>query len=204
MNTALWELIAATFLAAAAGVIHLTGAAPGARITEYGLITTVLYLVVIALWADSVRRRFFHLELRRAVYTGAALMEFWIIIRYVKYELLDYGFFSRIFWYMYYIPMILLPLILFFAVLYIGRLDRTSLKKERAFLWIPGVTAAAGSLTNDLHQTAFRFPEGFANAEQVYEHGPLYFISMIFPQKYNKNKQVSLYIGNKIKPRDSW
>lgn len=178
MKKAYRELLTVALIAVAAGVIRLIGAAPGSGITGHVLITTVLYLVVIVLWADSVRRRFFHMELRRAVYTGAALMEFWIIIRYVKYVHVDYGFFSRIFWYMYYIPMILLPLILFFAVLYIGRLDRASLEKERVFLWIPGVAAAAGILTNDLHQTAFRFPEGFAKAEQVYEHGLVYYISM--------------------------
>lgn len=41
-------------------------------------------------------------------------------------------------------------------------------------------------LTNDLHRLVFRFPEGIANADQVYEYGVTYYVILA--------TQVILYI----------
>ena len=37
-----------------------------------------------------------------------------------------------------------------------------------------------GILTNDLHQLAFRFPDGVANYDRNYIHGPLYYLSLVW------------------------
>ena len=103
-----------------------------------------------------------------------------ILLRGVKYSVFaEVGTLDRHIWYLYYVPMLLIPLFLFYISLFVApkRTDRTIGK----WLWTAAVTAvfAILILTNDLHQLVFVFEPGFNNWDDSYSYGLLfYFITV--------------------------
>ena len=138
-------------------------------------IETLIYAGLLLAWGVSVEYRIIREDVR--YYTAAAvlLMLLWLVLRICKYR-----FFSgvdsvaRHLWYAYYVPMILLPLMLFFAALCIGSGEK---EPERRFLplLVPALALIAAVLTNDSHQLVFRFAPEFAGWNSSYTHGILYF-----------------------------
>lgn len=78
---------------------------------------------------------------------------------------------GRYTWYLYYLPMLCIPMLLFFVSLYVYAIDER--KERRKWSWVAIVTAilVLFVLTNDLHQQVFRFQPGFANWDGDYSHG---------------------------------
>lgn len=78
---------------------------------------------------------------------------------------------GRYCWYLYYVPMLVIPTLLFFAALYIYAGDAKRIK--RIWGWVTVITAVFVLLvlTNDLHQQVFRFKPGFADWDGDYSYG---------------------------------
>lgn len=78
---------------------------------------------------------------------------------------------GRYTWYLYYLPMLCIPMLLFFVSLYVYAIDER--KERRKWSWVAIVTAilVLFVLTNDLHQQVFRFQPGFANWDGDYSYG---------------------------------
>ena len=92
-----------------------------------------------------------------------------ILLRAVKYSVFaEVGVLARHAWYLYYVPMLLLPLFLFWIALLAAPrgLGRASWVRYPAL----GLTAACILLvlTNDLHQLVFRFRPGFLDWDRDY------------------------------------
>ena len=78
---------------------------------------------------------------------------------------------GRYTWYLYYLPMLCIPMLLFFVSLYVYAIDER--KERRKWSWVAVVTAllVLFVLTNDLHQQVFRFQSDFVNWDGDYSHG---------------------------------
>jgi len=77
-------------------------------------------------------------------------------------------------WYMYYVPTLLMPLLLFrFTILTFS----SEASMPRRYIWMAPLTLvlAAFVLTNDLHQLVFRFKPGFAEWDSNYSYGPVFY-----------------------------
>ena len=177
MKTYKQELLIALILYLLAGIVGIFRSYIDIQ-DIYPVITTPIFIASYVLWADSVRRRFVQGEVRLLAYAQAIMMISWIVIRFIRYTFVDSeSFASRFLWYMYYIPFIMLPVIVFFSFVYIGRMGRSPLSKRSFLVFVPVSAVALGILTNDLHQEAFVFTSGFENASKIYEYGLLYYIS---------------------------
>ncbi len=136
-----------------------------------------IYCGAILAWGVSVRRRIMHRQLRRYLQLSIAAMLFWLFVRTLKNSVFIPGLpVSRFSWYLFYIGLILLPLLNLLSALWIGRGEDRPPDGRYRLLWIPTLVLIAGTLTNDLHQLAFRFPGGIENWQGGYIHGPLYYI----------------------------
>ncbi len=111
-----------------------------------------------------------------------------ILFRSIKYS----AFFSvdvlaRHTWYFYYVPILVMPLCLFFIALLVSRKqgDRFPI----AWIWVVILTGIfiLLILTNDLHQQVFKFQEGFVDWNNNYDHGWLFYVINVW--------QYSLYIA---------
>ena len=99
-----------------------------------------------------------------------------ILLRGIKYSAFaEVGAVARHIWYLYYVPMLLLPLFFFYISLLVSHPKKFSLKK---WLWTAVVSSVfiVLLLTNDLHQEVFKFLPGFKNWDNAYSYGFLFYI----------------------------
>lgn len=99
-----------------------------------------------------------------------------ILLRGVKYSAFsEVGVLARHTWYLYYVPMLLIPLLLF----YISLLVSPGEKRRISGVWRAAlaltVVFIALVLTNDLHQLVFGFRPDYADWDSDYTHGWLFY-----------------------------
>ena len=141
------------------------------------LLVFIIYIGMLAAWALSVRRRMMHSHIRGYLLATAGLMLLWIFLRTIKHRPFDsIDFAARWLWYGYYIPMILIPLLSFFAALCLGKPENWRPRRKYALLFIPAAALILGVLTNDHHQLAFSFAPGYVNVNSPYTHRILYYL----------------------------
>ena len=144
----------------------------------YQTLLSAFYVFVCFYWMYSVKRRFLNVYMKRYLMTSAAFMVFFIISRLVKYVFLYDGAASRYLWYAYYIPIIICPYLLLLSILHIGQNGRAKSGKYFKFLIIPAILLCGAVMTNDLHNLAFSFNNGYSQDDYV--HGPVYFAALSF------------------------
>ena len=100
-----------------------------------------------------------------------------ILLRGIKYGAVsEVDVLARHTWYLYYIPMLLLPLFLFYISLYVS----SKKKRHISIIWYSTLALTLVLivlvLTNDLHQQAFIFNDKFENWDTDYKHGWLFYV----------------------------
>lgn len=104
-----------------------------------------------------------------------------ILLRGIKYSVFpEVGVLARHTWYLYYVPILLLPLFLFSIALFVAQKDQN----RTLWIWYASlavtVVLIALILTNDLHQQAFAFQENFADWDSSYTHGWLFYAANVW------------------------
>lgn len=132
---------------------------------EAGLLRSFIYISLCISWGFYVRKRIMQTQVRRYITAIVALMVFWFLIRSVKYHFIPEQWqphITRYLWYLFYLPMLFIPLLAAFIAFSIGRSENYRLPKKTAFLYIPTIILFALVITNDLHQFVFTFPDDVA------------------------------------------
>ena len=123
-------------------------------------------------WAVSFQKRIIQKEARRCLIMIAAMIVFWMLIRMCKFEIpYEMPTALRYAWYLYYIPMVLLPTVSLYLAFYIRQPENYKLPERRCLLFCPALFLIGIVLTNDLHQLVFTFPEGRLGEAASYEVG---------------------------------
>jgi hypothetical protein len=139
----------------------------------------LIYVGILTRWAVTVYERIINPRVRRYLLMLVGLMLFWMLVRTLRFTIFYYVFpIGQWCWYAYYISVILIPQICLMAAKYIGMPESYRLPKKWYLLYIPSLTLIAGILTNDLHQWAFRFHQGYEMGWHVYERAFLYYIAV--------------------------
>lgn len=126
-----------------------------------GLVRAALYIGLFAAWGISIKDRIIQTQARRYLTAIAALMVFWFLLRTARYDfvsLVSAPNLSRYLWYLFYLPMLFIPLLAVFVAMSLGKPENSHLPGRAALLYIPTVILLALVLTNDLHQLVFTFP----------------------------------------------
>ena len=145
-------------------------------IFPYNGLLSLVYLNLLLQWFFSIRRRFIQRDMRRILTAAALMMILWRVIRFVKYEIVpNNSALNRHLWYAYYIALTMLPVLMFLAVMYVGKTDGKDIPKVWKLLYIPVGVIIAGVLTNDIHQRAFGFLPEFENWNRVYSYEAFYY-----------------------------
>ena len=143
-------------------------------------IRAALYLLLFSLWGYSIDRRIIQTQALHCLRLTAALMLVWLILRTVKYEFVTDLTVARYIWYLYYLPMLFIPLLGVYIALSLGKSEEYHLTEKAGFLTaIPGILFLL-VITNDLHQQVFAFNSGVPGVPDNYgySHGIFYFCSM--------------------------
>ena len=140
-------------------------------------IRAALYLLLFALWGFSLDRRIIQTQALHCLRLTAALMLLWLILRTLKYEFVTDLTVARYIWYLYYLPMLFIPLLGVYIALSLGKSEEFHLTGRVAALAIIPAVLFLSVITNDLHQQAFAFSSGVPGKPDnySYSHGPVYF-----------------------------
>lgn len=143
-------------------------------------IRAALYLLLFSLWGYSIDRRIIQTQALHCLRLTAALMLVWLILRTLKYEFVTDLTVARYIWYLYYLPMLFIPLLGVYIALTLGKSEEYRLTERAGFLVaVPGILFLL-VITNDLHQQVFAFNSGVPGVPDNYgySHGIFYFCSM--------------------------
>ena len=126
-----------------------------------GILRSLIYIALYIGWGISVSKRIIQVQVRHYLIAVSGLMVFWFVIRSMRYYFItDIGI-ARQLWYLYYLPMLFIPLFSLFVAISLGKPASAKLSKTAlVLLYIPTVLCLLLVLTNDLHQLVFSFPEG--------------------------------------------
>ena len=141
-------------------------------------IRTALYLLLFALWGFSLDRRIIQRQTLHCLRLTAALMLLWLILRTLKYSVVTGPAAGRYIWYLYYLPMLFLPLLGVYIALSMGKSEDYRLSRGTGMLSIIPAALFLLVITNDLHQQVFAFKSGVPGlpVSGTYSYRPLYFI----------------------------
>ena len=143
-------------------------------------IRTALYLLLFTLWGFSLGRRIIQRQALHCLRLTAALMLLWLILRTLKYSVVTDLTAGRYIWYLYYLPMLLLPLLWVYIALSMGKSEDYRLSRGTGMLSIIPAALFLLVITNDLHQQVFAFKSGVPGlpVSGTYSYRPLYFICL--------------------------
>ncbi|MFQ9408040.1 MAG: histidine kinase N-terminal 7TM domain-containing protein [Oscillospiraceae bacterium] len=136
-------------------------------------IRAALYLLLFSLWGYSIDRRIIQKQALHCLRLTAALMLVWLILRTLKYEFVTDLTVARYIWYLYYLPMLFIPLLGVYIALTLGKSEEYRLTERAGFLVaVPGILFLL-VITNDLHQQVFAFNSGVPGVPDNYgySHG---------------------------------
>ena len=141
-------------------------------------IRSVIYIGLFTAWGVSVRGRIIQPQVRRYLTAISALMVFWTAVRSIRYLLAQDPWVMRHLWYLYYLPMLFIPLLAVFVAMSLGRPESFRLPKWTKLLYIPTAALLLQVLTNDLHQLVFVFPADAAVWMDDYRYAVGYFLTV--------------------------
>lgn len=144
----------------------------------------LIYSGLIMFWMQSVRRRLLPSRARSCMMHAGRLMLLFLTVRAFKYRMVpvSVAWLSRLCWYIYYIPIILIPTLFMMTCLSFAESSGQKSCVKRYPLVI-GWILAAGILTNDLHHLAFvpNIADSlFTGGDTTYTHGPLFYAAYIW------------------------
>ena len=126
-----------------------------------GIVRSLIYITLYIGWGISVSKRIIQVQVRHYLIAVSGLLVFWFVIRTTNYFFVDNADTKRYLWYLYYLPMLFIPLFSLYVAILLGKPANARLSKTALLLlYIPTALCLLLVLTNDLHQLVFSFPEG--------------------------------------------
>ena len=196
-NKAVWIVVAAVVVTAAViRLINNQNTSDDVLFTDF--IRPVLHIGLITAWGFSLYRRVVQKQARHYLCGIAVLMILWLNFKVAKYYICTDVNVSRYLWYLYYLPLIGIPLYMLFASLFIGKTEDYKLKWQVKLLYIPAALLFLMIMTNDLHEFAFSFPQRVFSPDN-YRHGIGYFLVFGWFALCTFASFSVMYSGGKIK-----
>lgn len=170
----------------------------------FGLIRTMIYIGLYMAWGVSVRKRVVQAQVRSYLTAVSVLTVFWFVVRSMKYYfVLDTGM-IRYLWYLYYLPMLFIPLLAVYVSMSLGKPESFQLPKWSLLLYIPTMFCLLLVLTNDFHQLVFTFPTGEVWSDKNSGYAPGYYIVIGWEIICALTAFIMMVIKCRISPRKKY
>lgn len=143
-------------------------------------IPLLLAAVAFSIWGVLVYLRCLDCVLRRRLVAVATISALWMIEVILKYKSFT-PFYATVLWYLYYVPMTLIPLLYQLCGLRLAGLEQHRAgRRYRTALWIAAILLIGFVLTNDFHQQVFHFDRSSETWSNDYTYGWGYFAVLIW------------------------
>ena len=138
------------------------------------------YLGIYCAWVIYLNKHVVQKKVRQYLTAIGCLMVCWFFLRTVKYHILLDPLGGHICWYLYYIPMILIPTFGLSATLLMDGAEKKTTKWITGILLFFSVILIICVLTNDLHQQVFRFEGPIPYSDKNYGYGILFMLIQLW------------------------
>lgn len=136
----------------------------------------IFFGCVVLLWGVSISERIINSKVRHILSYIILFMVIYFILQICKYRLF---FNNRTIWVYYYIPMLIIPILLFQLSLNLNRKENEKLYKRWMLESIPGVILVLLILTNDLHMWFLKI-DGDKDEIRISTAGILYYLYWVY------------------------
>lgn len=127
--------------------------------------------IAFSIWGVLAYLRCLDYVLRRRLVAIAAICALWMIEVILKYKSFT-PFYATVLWYLYYVPMTLIPLIYQLCGLRLAGLEQHRMgRRYRTVLWVMAVLLIGFVLTNDVHRQVFHFDRSSGTWSNDYTYG---------------------------------
>ncbi len=149
--------------------------------TLFSYLRSFIYIGLYAAWGISIRQRIVQKQVGQYLVGVSVLLILWFTFRSAKYFIFWQPVAIRYQWYLFYLPMLFVPMLALLIAMSLGKPDEYKLPKS---VWL--LSAVSGFLlilvlTNDLHQLVFTFPKDadvWSDADHGY--GVCYFAVIVW------------------------
>lgn len=145
-------------------------------------VRAALYLLLFVLWGYSLDQRIIQKPVLHCLRLMDVLMLIWLTLRTLKYEVVTDMTVARYLWYLYYLPIIFIPLLGVYIASFLGKSENYQLSKKSWLLSLIPAALFLAVITNDLHQQVFVFESGIPGVpdNKVFFHRPVYFVILVW------------------------
>lgn len=145
-------------------------------------VRAALYLLLFVLWGYSLDQRIIQKPVLHCLRLMDVLMLIWLTLRTLKYEVVTDMTVARYLWYLYYLPIIFIPLLGAYIAIFLGKSENYQLSKKSWLLSLIPAALFLAVITNDLHQQVFVFESGIPGVpdNKVFFHRPVYFVILVW------------------------
>ena len=142
--------------------------------TPFSYLRSFIYIGLFAAWGLSVRQRIVQKQVRRCLTAVSVLLILWMTFRTAKYFIFWQPTAVRYLWYLFYLPMLFVPMLAVLIAMSLGKPDGYRPPKITRLLWVISGALLLLVLTNDFHRLVFTFPPGdvvWSNTDHGYAAG---------------------------------
>lgn len=126
--------------------------------TLFSYLRSFIYIGLYAALGLSVRQRIVQNQVRRYLTGVSLLLILWFTFRSAKFFIFWQPIAIRFLWYLFYLPMLFVPMLALLIAISLGKPDEYKLPKSVWLLFAVSGALLILVLTNDLHQLVFTFP----------------------------------------------
>ena len=141
---------------------------------------TSIYLGIYCAWVIYLNKHIVHKRMRQCLTAIGCLMVFWFFLRTIKYHVFQDPLSTHICWYLYYLPMLLIPTLGLNAALLLEEKENSKIRKNHVLLLVFAAVLVICVFTNDLHQQVFRFYLKPPYSDNSYGYGFIFLIIQIW------------------------
>lgn len=141
---------------------------------------TSIYLGIYCAWVIYLNKHIVHKRMRQCLTAIGCLMVFWFFLRTIKYHVFQDPLSTHICWYLYYLPMLLIPTLGLNAALLLEEKENAKIRKNHVLLLFFAAVLIICVFTNDLHQQVFRFYLKPPYSDNSYGYGFIFLIIQIW------------------------
>ena len=145
---------------------------------SFGALRNVIHISLLAGWGISLQLRIIQTQVRRYLLAAAMLMTLWLLLKIINYSV-DCTDINRRLWYLYYVPMLFIPLVALFVSMSMGKTEDYRLPRRIKLLYVPTALLLLLVLTNDLHRQVFSFPARLMSSLD-YRHEAGYYLVLVW------------------------
>ncbi len=141
------------------------------------MMLALVYIALVVFWMGSLHKRAMRKSIKNAAFLVACILIFWGMVRLMKHQIIEENYWTRIFWFSYYIGMLLPTSIIMKLARDIEEDESITKRWDPAnILLIIDIISLILVFSNDAHQLIFSYNLNIAGWSKNYSYGILYYV----------------------------